>query len=203
MRGLYAITDQSSGDLLISKAKLALIGGISTLQYRDKSSDTDQKIKDALALQALCKEYKTPFIINDDIELALAIGADGVHLGKDDQSIHYARSRLGNTAIIGISCYNNLDLAKSAEQRGASYIAFGSFFSSPTKPNAPQATAQLLAKAKSCLTTPICCIGGITLDNAPLLIDNGADMIAVITSLFDADDIKQTARYFSAMFPII
>jgi thiamine-phosphate pyrophosphorylase len=203
MRGLYAITDQSSGDLLISKAKLALIGGISTLQYRDKSSDTDQKIKDALALQALCKEYKTPFIINDDIELALAIGADGVHLGKDDQSIHYARSRLGNTAIIGISCYNNLDLAKSAEQQGASYIAFGSFFSSPTKPNAPQATAQLLAKAKSCLTTPICCIGGITLDNAPLLIDNGADMIAVITSLFDADDIKQTARYFSAMFPII
>ena len=170
------------------------------LQYRDKSNHTQKRLLDASTLQRLCSLHDTHFIVNDDIQLAKLSHADGVHLGENDDDISEARHILGNKAIIGVSCYNDLELAHKAEKQGASYIAFGSFFNSPTKPDAPKATIELLIQARQELTIPICCIGGITLDNAPLLIDNGTDMIAVISAVFAQNNIEQASRSFSTLF---
>lgn len=200
MHGLYAITNGNTDTILQSDIKQILAENISLLQYRDKSSNYQQRYHDASVLQQLCALHSTKFIINDDVQLAQHIHADGVHLGKKDSSIHEARRILGHTAIIGISCYNSLSLAIKAEQQGASYVAFGSFFNSPTKPHAPQASLALLRQAKKTLSIPICCIGGITLSNAPLLIEAGADMIAVISALFSQSNSQQAAHQFAALF---
>jgi len=200
MYGLYAITNGNTGTTLHANVEKILAENIKLLQYRDKTTNTQQRYDDARQLQQLCLQYNTYFIINDDIQLAKSIQADGVHLGNNDSSIREARRVLGQKAIIGISCYNNLALAIQAEQEGANYVAFGSFFNSPTKPNAPKATIALLQQAKKTLSIPICCIGGITLTNAPLLIEAGADMIAVISAVFSQPNSQQTARQFSALF---
>ncbi|HFC93327.1 MAG TPA: thiamine phosphate synthase [Leucothrix mucor] len=199
MKGLYAITESDSNNLL-KNVRLALQGGVSILQYRNKNADIAQKITEATALLSLCQEYNVCFIINDDIQLAKQVRADGVHLGRDDGSISEARDVLGDNAIIGVTCYQDIERAVEAEKSGANYVAFGSFFASPTKPNAPRADIKLLQQARVQLSLPICCIGGITLQNADRLIEHGADMVAVISSLFAAEDIKQTARQFSAGF---
>ncbi len=199
MKGLYAITESDSNNLL-KNVRLALQGGVSILQYRNKNADTAQQIMEASALLSLCQEYNVCFIINDDIQLAKQVRADGVHLGRDDGSIGEARDVLGGNAIIGVTCYQDIERAVEAEKSGANYVAFGSFFASPTKPNAPRADIKLLQQARAQLSLPICCIGGITLQNADRLIEHGADMVAVISSLFAAEDIKQTARQFSAGF---
>ncbi|RTZ67451.1 MAG: thiamine phosphate synthase [Aquificaceae bacterium] len=199
MKGLYAITESDSKNL-VKKVTLALEGGVSILQYRNKKADTQQQLKEATALAALCKEYKCYFIINDDMYLAQQVGADGVHLGKDDGSLLAARKLLGDNAMIGVTCYQDIATALQAEQQGADYVAFGSFFASPTKPHAPKANIELLQQAKQQISLPICCIGGITLDNASELIDNGADMLAVISSLFSSDDITATAQQFARQF---
>ena len=198
--GVYGITDGSTGQELIQKVEFAIAGGLNVLQYRDKSNDYPTRLDDAMNLRELCCSNNIPLIINDDIELAKTLHADGVHLGQDDMTIKQARQRLGSNAIIGISCYNQLDLALTAQQQGANYVAFGAFFNSPTKPNAPTASIKTLQAAKQKIHLPICTIGGITLDNAPQLIDNGADMVAVISSLFSADDIAGTALKFSKLF---
>lgn len=205
LKGLYGITDGSVGQELIQKTTLAIEGGLSVLQYRDKSSDYQARLNDAMNLRELCCSNNIPLIINDDVELAKTLHADGVHLGQDDMSIKRARLRLGHSAIIGISCYNQLELALKAQEQGADYIAFGAFFNSPTKPNAPRASIELLRSVKQKIHIPICTIGGITLDNAAQLIDNGADMVAVISSLFSANDIVGTAQQFDQLFthPII
>ena len=199
MKGLYAITESDSNTLL-KNVRLALQGGVSILQYRNKNADTAQQVMEATALVSLCQEYNVCFIINDDIQLAKQVRANGVHLGRDDGSIGEARDVLGDDAIIGVTCYQDIERAVNAEKSGADYVAFGSFFASPTKPNAPRADIELLQQARSQLSLPICCIGGITLQNADSLIENGADMIAVISSLFVTEDIEQTARQFSAGF---
>ena len=204
LSGLYAITDGALQDDLIPKCKAVLSAdpGISLLQYRDKSADLARRLTEASALLSICRQYHTQLIINDDIALAEQVGAAGVHLGKLDDSVQAARARLGDAAIIGVSCYNELERALAAEQAGADYVAFGSFFASPTKPDAPVASLELLYEAKARLRIPVCCIGGITQENAPRLIAAGADMVAVISSVFGASDIAQAVQGFNDLFQV-
>jgi thiamine-phosphate pyrophosphorylase len=192
LRGLYAVTPES-GDVE-RKLRLALQGGIALLQYRSKARNEMQ----ARAVVRLAREFGVPVIINDDVELALELGADGAHLGRDDGELSAARKRLGGK-LLGASCYNQLGLARAAVQAGADYVAFGSVFSSPTKPQAVRAPLGLFKEARA-LGVALAAIGGITLDNAPQLIAAGADLLAVISDLFDAPDIRQRARDYGKLF---
>lgn len=201
LHGLYAITqDGLSSSELFEKTETILANGASILQYRDKSNDRSKRLEEALWLKQCCDEYHCLLMINDDIELADEVSADGVHLGQDDASIADARIALGTNAIIGQSCYNQLALAQTAQEQGASYVAFGAFFPSPTKPNAPTAGIELLQQAKSQLDIPVCCIGGITTSQAQPLIDANADMLAVISDLYSAEHPAQVARQYREMF---
>ena len=202
LRGLYAITDEQ---LITEKdfsktIELALQGGSRIIQYRDKSSDLKKRFKQASTLNSLCKQYQAICIINDDIELARTVNADGVHLGKGDTLISEARQRLGKNAIIGISCYNDINLAITAEKHSADYVAFGAMFSSATKPEAINANIEIISSAKQQLNIPVCAIGGITDKNILQLIQQGVDMTAVISSLFASNDIKYTAGCLSKHF---
>lgn len=202
LKGLYAITDEQliTEEHFSSTIELALQGGSRIIQYRDKSGNQQKRLQQASIVCSLCQQYQAISIINDDIELAKAVNADGVHLGKDDISIAQARQLLGEKSIIGISCYNDLNLAISAEKNNADYVAFGAMFSSPTKPDAKQASLELLTQASEQLTIPVCAIGGITKDNIRQLLLHKVDMAAVISSLFTSDDIKQTAENLSQYF---
>ena len=200
LRGLYAITDGRTGQPLIEAVAQALHGGAAMIQYRDKSDDAERRRWEASDLLNLCRSFKVPLIINDDVDLACEIGADGVHLGRDDLTPSTARSMLGEEAIIGVSCYNDLERATYFHESPIDYLAFGAFFPSPTKPHAPRADLDLLEAAHQQFDKPIVCIGGITLENAPSLIQTGADMVAVITGVFGADDITAAARSFSELF---
>ena len=197
-RGVYAITDGPRRDL-IAAVEAALAGGAAVVQYRDKSSEHDRRRVEAQALKEACDGHGVPLIVNDDVDLAVQIGAAGVHLGEDDGDFAIARERLGVDAIIGVSCYDSLDRAHAAAEAGADYLAFGSFFASPTKPNARRATVELLRAAKS-LGPPIVAIGGITSDNASPLIDAGADFVAVISGIFAVDDVEQATRRYTTLF---
>ncbi len=199
LTGLYAITDGGQTDLAHQVA-LALGGGVRIIQYRDKSSDLARRLTQAKELSAICQKQDAIFIINDDVELATAVNADGVHLGRDDPDISSARKQLGLDTIIGVSCYNRLDLARSAQDAGADYVAFGRFFPSKTKPHAVQAEISLLIQAKKALHIPIVAIGGITPENSASLIQAGADMLAVIQGLFGQKDIRATAEKFNQQF---
>ena len=199
LRGLYAITGQHRGDRLLSDVEQALRAGLRLLQYRNKSGDPDQQRTETQRLRALCDRYHATLIINDDAALAAAIGADGVHLGRNDGDIAAARRLLGPQALIGVSCYNDPQRARQAQRQGADYIAFGSFYPSPTKPDAVRAEPQLLETWRA-QPTPACAIGGITLDNAPRLIQSGASMIAVISSLWRSGDIAKAAASFRSLF---
>jgi len=202
LKGLYAITDEK----LISRedfnrtVELALQGGARIIQYRDKSNDPSKRLEQAAAICSLCSRYQATSIINDDIELAKAVNADGVHLGRDDAAISQARKILGNNSIIGVSCYGDLALAKRAEEHGADYVAFGAMFSSSTKPEAADTGPEIITKAKQKISIPVCAIGGINEDNIQQLAKIGADMTAVIHSLFSAEDIKLTATNLSQHF---
>jgi thiamine-phosphate pyrophosphorylase len=202
LHGLYVITDPNllPSQALHHSVEQAIQGGAGIVQYRDKSHDANRRLREVVDLLWLCKTYGASLIVNDDVELAAITGADGVHLGKDDANATRARQRLGNSAIIGISCYNNLHTARVAEKEGANYVAFGSFFPSPTKPHAVRARLSLLAQARSQIDIPICAIGGITPENAQSLIAAGADMLAVITHVFAHDDPKGAARSFARLF---
>jgi thiamine-phosphate pyrophosphorylase len=202
LKGLYAITDRqlaSDGDVS-RQVEQALAGGARLVQYRDKREDRERRQREARSLLQLCRSYSAPLIINDDLELAAAVAADGVHLGKDDPTISLARERLGPQAIIGVSCYNNLDLALEAQAQGADYVAFGRFFSSNTKPLAVQADVQLLRRARPLLQIPIVAIGGITPENGGPLVAAGADMLAVIHGLFGQPDIRTACQRFTTLF---
>lgn len=199
LTGLYAITD-SSQQRLAQQVELALEGGARILQYRDKSSDRSIQLLQAQELLALCRQHNAIFIINDDVELAKTIGADGVHLGRNDPDIASARARLGRDAIIGVSCYNQLSLAVAAQAAGADYVAFGRFFPSNTKPLAVPAEIALLTQAKSALRIPIVAIGGITPENSGPLLRAGADMLAVVHGLFGQTDVRAAAERFTQQF---
>jgi len=203
LRGLYAITDsQLLAGRFLSHVEAALEGGVCLLQYRDKTDDAARRLREAEALMKLCERYGTRLIINDDAELAARLGV-GVHLGQTDGPLTPARALLGRHAIIGSTCHAELDLARQAASEGASYVAFGRFFNSVTKPGAPAANVELLEQARAQVSLPIAVIGGITLDNAAPLIDHGADLLAVIHGLFGADsaqEVTRRARAFNALF---
>ena len=202
LRGIYAITDSAltPGSALLSAATKALEGGIKMLQFRDKSPDHDRRLTQASALQALCAEFNVPLIINDDVQLCLASGATGVHLGQADASVLAARKVLGKDAVIGVTCHADIELAVKAEQAGASYVAFGRFFPSVTKPNAPAADLDVLRRARERLSIPIAAIGGINADNAGEIIAAGADLLAVINYLFSSQDVEGRTRQLGAHF---
>ncbi len=202
LRGLYAITDSKliPEDDFANAVQQALAGGARVIQYRDKTQNQVKRFKQVQTLSQLCRQYQVPLIINDDIELAKSVDAAGVHLGKEDEKLAVARQMLGKQAIIGVSCYNQLDLALQAAQAGANYIAFGSFFPSSTKPQAIRADIELIHQAKQQLNLPIVAIGGITHENGEKLILAGADCLAVIHHVFGQQDIYLAAKEFAQFF---
>ena len=202
LRGLYAVTPE---DYLLPRLSAlvgaALAGGVKLVQYRNKSAPPPLRRALAAEMMRLCRAHGSRLIINDDLPLALELGADGVHLGRDDygDDIAAARAALGPDKVLGVSCYADLARAEAAAKAGASYLAFGSMYPSPTKPDAPPAPLALLGEAKR-FGLPVAAIGGINLDNAAQTIAAGADMLAVVTSLFDAMDIAARARAFGSLF---
>lgn len=201
-RGLYAITDNYliASQQLVTAVEAAIQGGARIIQYRDKSTDNNQRFQQAQALHHLCQRYQVPLIINDNIALAQQVGAEGIHLGQADTKLTAARALLGNDMIIGISCHNQLALAQAAVAGGATYVAFGRFFPSLTKPNAVAAHLDLLHQAHQCLPCPIVAIGGITPINGKQLIAAGADCLAVIQGVFGQPNISAAAQRYAQLF---
>lgn len=201
--GLYAITpDIADTTDLLRRARAALGGGARVLQYRNKTAPPALRREQALALQALCMEFTVPLIINDHLDLALAVDAAGLHLGGDDGDIAAARTKLGPRKLLGASCYDRIELAHDAVAAGADHIAFGSFFASSVKPDAVRPPLDLIARAKQQFRLPVVAIGGITPHNAPRLIAAGVDAVAVISAVFSAPDIAAAAGGFQALFEI-
>jgi thiamine-phosphate pyrophosphorylase len=203
-RGLYAITQTqnnpnktNSADALFKTVAAAIQGGAVAIQYRDKNPVDAAYI--ARELVNICHQHDVPLIINDDIELALISKADGVHLGKDDGEIIEARKHLGNAAIIGVSCYNSVDRAMTAQALGANYVAFGRFFPSSSKPLAAPADRDTLRQAKTAIHLPIVAIGGILPENGSQLLAAGADLLAVIGGVFDHEP-KSAALSYQCLF---
>lgn len=196
--GLYAITDGPREDLLVV-VRAALEGGATLLQYRDKTRDDQRRLHEACALVAPCREFGVPLIVNDDMELARASGAAGVHLGEDDAGIAEARAMLGSNAIIGVSCYDSLQRARDAASAGADYLAFGAFFPTSTKTVMRHATPSLLRESRE-LGLPRVAIGGITPENGGPLIAAGADFLAAISGVFGAADVRAAARCYAELF---
>jgi thiamine-phosphate pyrophosphorylase len=202
LRGLYVVTppNPAPGQDLVELVAAAVAGGARIVQYRNKTGLGERK-REARQLLAICRAHDVPLIVNDDLELAGEIGADGVHLGQDDAAPQAARERLGMAAIIGVSCHNRLDLALRAQAAGASYVAFGSFYPSATKPLAVTAAPDLLRQARNQVRLPLVAIGGITPENGAALIAAGADMLAVINGVFAQPDIRSAAQAFTRLFP--
>ena len=199
--GLYAITPETADTgRLLTQVEAALLGGVASVQYRDKSGDVARRHEQVSELVTLCRRFGVPLIVNDDLRLADLCDADGVHLGRDDGSLREARIILGRGKFIGASCYQSLDLALAAQAAGADYVAFGSFFASPTKPAAPRASLDLLREAALVIHVPLIAIGGITLANAPQLLDAGADSLAVLSALFAAPDTRVAANALNQLF---
>lgn len=198
-RGLYAITqcENNPTDVIFEQVEAAIRGGVVIVQYRDKNP------KDALyaarELLKICHRHNVPLIINDDVELAAQSNADGIHLGKDDNDIIEARRRLGDAAIIGVSCYNSVERAVAAQSLGATYVAFGRFFPSSSKPLAASVNIETLHKAKTLIQLPIVAIGGILPENGGQLLKAGADLLAAIGGIFDADP-EQSALFYQHLF---
>jgi len=201
LRGLCAITpDWPDTRRLLTASEAILAGGCRILQYRNKTARPSRRQEQAVALRGLTRRFAARLIINDDVDLALFCDADGVHLGEDDGELGAARGRLGAGKILGASCYQDLELARRAARAGADYLAFGSFFASPTKPQARRADPSVLIAARLETGLPVCAIGGISLDNAAPLLAAGADLLAVITALYGAADPAQAATKFTQLF---
>ncbi|MBE0509182.1 MAG: thiamine phosphate synthase [Chromatiales bacterium] len=201
-RGLYAITDSKllSPEQMVQAVAQAIHGGAVMIQYRDKGEDASRRLWEAQDLYNICRPLGVPLIINDDVALAAQVMADGVHLGRDDGDIAIARAKLGEQAIIGVSCYDQLDLALAAEAAGADYVAFGSFYSSQVKPTAVRASLELLQQAKQRLNIPVVAIGGINADNGAPLVAAGADMLAVINAVFGQADVSAAAAHITKLY---
>lgn len=197
--GLYAITqtENKSADTVINEVEAAIKGGAVIVQYRDKHPQDAPFL--ARELVKVCHRHSVPLLINDDIELAALVNADGVHLGKEDGAVVQARKRLGNAAIIGVSCYDSVEQAIAAQSQGATYAAFGRFFPSNSKPLAAPAHIETLRQAKLKLTIPLVAIGGILPENGAQLVAAGADLLAVIGGLFEHRP-EQSARAYQALF---
>lgn len=200
IHGLYAITpDELDTAKLLQQVEQALCGGAAVLQYRNKLADAVLQLEQATALREMARRFGTTFIVNDDVQLALQVSADGVHLGAEDGDIAVARAVLGRDKLIGASCYNRAPLAVEAVRQGADYVAFGAFFPSGVKPGAVAAQVSMLESVRRELKVPIVAIGGITLENGKQLVAAGADALAVISALWQAQDIEQAAKEFSQL----
>src|SRR5258708_17939632 len=200
-RGLYAVTpDEPDVGLLARKVSKALAGGARIVQYRNKSASAGLRGEQGAAWLALCREARIRLVINDDLDLASRIGADGLHLGRDDMPVAAARAQLGKDKLLGASCYDRLELALAAREAGADYVAFGSAFPSATKPGASRAPLSPYRDAKGRLSSPVVAIGGITTENARTVIETGADALPGISSLVGAPDLEAAARSFSRLF---
>ena len=199
LRGLYVLTDTTRfrREALVEAVSEAIAGGARMVQYRDKSDEHGRRRDEAAALAELCRHHGCPFIVNDDVALAIEVGADGVHLGRDDAPLAKTRARFeaeGLDAIVGVSCYADRLRAERAAAEGADYLAFGAMFPSPTKPHAPGAPAEVLGWARERLGRPVCGIGGITAANVGELMPHRPDIIAVISEVFAAPDIRVAAE---------
>ncbi|MFV8834611.1 thiamine phosphate synthase [Aquisalimonas sp.] len=202
VRGLYAITDATlqPAEALLERAEAVLRGGAAVLQYRDKSADAVRRRREAAALLALCRDYGALFVVNDDVDLALRVGASAVHLGRDDAGLRAARATLPSGALIGVSCYNSLARADALAAAGADYLAFGRAYPSPTKPDAPPVSQETLAAAVARYRQPVVAIGGITPDNAAPLVSLGVDAVAVISGVFAAASPERAAAQLAALY---
>lgn len=201
MRGLYAITPQGlPRPRLLDCVRAALRGGALWVQYRDKDSKRTERLETARALCVLCRQFGARLLINDDLALALAVEADGVHLGIADGDLTEARRRLGHGQLLGASCYADFERARHAVFAGADYVAFGAAFPSPTKPSAAPVPLSLFGRCRRELGVPTCAIGGITVANAPKVLAAGADLLAVISDLFEASDVAARAAAYQQLF---
>ena len=199
LRGLYVLTPpQADTAMLVARVAASLRGGAALVQYRAKDAPPARALEQALALRALCDTHHAIFIVNDSPGLAAEVGADGVHLGREDGTVAAAR-RLLPDAIIGVSCYDQPARAARAAAEGADYVAIGSLFASSSKPAAVRAPLAAVREARAA-GLPVAAIGGITADNAPETIAAGADMVAVIAAVFDAPDVGAAARRIAACF---
>jgi thiamine-phosphate pyrophosphorylase len=201
LRGLYAITpDCLAATVLIERVRAALQGGAAFVQYRDKGGDPARRAEIARALLALCRQFGARLLINDDLPLALAVGADGLHLGAADGQLSAARAALGSSLLLGASCYDDFERARAAAAAGADYLAFGAMHPSSTKPLAVRASPSLITRCRAELQLPACAIGGITVENAAPLLAAGADLLAVISDLFEAPDVASRAAAYQQLF---
>jgi thiamine-phosphate pyrophosphorylase len=200
-RGLYLVTpDWNDTEKLLRVTEQALLGGAVLLQYRHKTADAAQALEQAAALLALCRRYGVPMIVNDNVALCLEIGADGVHVGGTDAAVEAVRKSVGPDKIVGASCYGSLELARQAQTAGASYLAFGGFYPSQVKQYEVSTKPELIAQVKQSTTLPIVVIGGMSIENAQPLVAQGADLVAVISSVFNADEPVIAAERFVALF---
>jgi thiamine-phosphate pyrophosphorylase len=201
LSGLYVLTPQEPDtDALLRKVRAAIAGGATIVQYRAKDLDDARKHDQGVALLHCCRQHGVPLIVNDDVALAVAIDAEGVHLGRDDGDLAAARRALGPKKFLGASCYRDIAIAERALAAGADHVAFGSVFASPTKPGAARAPLELLTQARAKLRVPIVAIGGITAANARSVVEAGAHALAVISAVFDAPDVEAAARGFQPAF---
>ncbi|MBS1209081.1 MAG: thiamine phosphate synthase [Proteobacteria bacterium] len=202
-RGLYLVTpDWNDSARLLQVSRAAILGGATVLQYRHKTAPPVLRLAQARALRALTRELGISLIINDDLQLALAVDAEGLHIGRDDGDITLIKAAAGRPLQVGVSCYGDFERARAAVSGGADYVAFGAMYASPTKPEAPSAPIGLIRRAKQAFNNvPVACIGGITADNAALLIEAGADWVAVITDVYQATDPQAQAAKIAALYP--
>ena len=201
LRGLYLVTpDDPDSASLAGRCAQALRGSPALLQYRSKLADRALRREQARALLPLCRDAGVPLVINDDLAMALEIGAGGVHLGREDGDVAAARAALGEDRLLGVSCYDDFELARAACRAGADYVAFGAIYPSPTKPHATRAPLELLSRARDELCVPVAAIGGITHDNARAVVDAGASLLAVISDVFERPDPAARAGAYRALF---
>ena len=201
MKGLYLVTpDWDDTEALIKTTEIALTVGVDLLQYRHKTASGELRLEQASALLKICRQHNVPFIVNDHIDLCIALDGDGIHVGGTDASVAVVRTLIGKDKILGASCYGDFALAEQAQIAGASYVAFGGFYPSRVKKYEVSTPASIVSKAKSELTVPVCVIGGMTPENAKPLVKEGADMVAAISSVYSAADIATAVREFVALF---
>lgn len=201
MRGLYLVTPNWDDTArLLDVTAAALDAGAAMVQYRHKDASPELRSEQGGALLALCRRYQRPFIVNDHLALCLSLGADGLHVGGTDMSVAAARAELGPDKIVGASCYGDLQLAHAAWRAGASYVAFGGFYPSPVKKYTFTTAPSIIAEARAQIDLPVVVIGGMTPDNAAPLVEQGAHMVAAITSVYGAADPRAATRQFDALF---
>jgi len=201
LKGLYVITDDNltPDKSIYEQVEQSLKGGASIVQLRDKHSSDELVMQKAIKLQELCHSYGALFVLNDKIELAIELGCDGLHIGKSDHE-RFSEIRESFKGVIGVSCYGDVEMAKEFEKKGADYVAFGSFFTSPTKPNSNIVPLETLSKAKEALNIPVCAIGGINTTNIDSVMEQNPDMVSLISDIWSSEDILTRSRFYAEKF---